>query len=89
MSGATYVLPSAVAPNASVDISVAMTAPAKTGTLRGDWQMSTAGGQFFGDIVYVQIVVGGAGTTSTAATSTPGTSTSTPTSTPTVSPTPP
>jgi hypothetical protein len=89
MSGATYVLPSAVAPNASVDISIAMTAPAKTGTLRGDWQMSTAGGQFFGDIVYVQIIVGGAGTTSTAATSTAGASTSTPTGTPTVTLTPP
>lgn len=74
MSGATYTLPSAVAPNATFDISVAMTAPARTGTLRGDWQMSTAGGQFFGDIVYVQIVVGG----SAATTSTPGNATSTP-----------
>lgn len=69
MNGATYVLPSAVAPNATVDISVTMNAPAKTGTLRGDWQMSTAGGQFFGDIIYVQIVVGG-GTTVTAITGT-------------------
>jgi hypothetical protein len=77
MSGATYVLPSAIAPNATLDISVAMTAPAKTGTLRGDWQMSTAGGQFFGDIVYVQIVVGG-GTASTAVTSTTGGATNTP-----------
>lgn len=74
MSGATYVLPSAVAPNATVDISVAMVAPARAGTLRGDWQMSTAGGQFFGDIVYVQIVVGAGA----AITSTPGSSTSTP-----------
>lgn len=74
MSGATYTLASAVAPNATFDISVAMTAPARTGTLRGDWQMSTASGQFFGDIVYVQIVVGGA----VAITSTPGSATSTP-----------
>lgn len=85
MNGATYVLPSAVAPNSTVDISIAMTAPAKTGTLRGDWQMSTAGGQFFGDIVYVQIVVG-AGTTGTAVTSTPGTATNTPTPTATGTP---
>lgn len=74
MNGATYVLPLAVAPNATVDISIAMIAPARAGTLRGDWQMSTAGGQFFGDIVYVQIVVGAAA----GVTSTPGSSTSTP-----------
>jgi hypothetical protein len=74
MSGVTYVLPSAVAANATMDISVAMTAPARAGTLRGDWQMSTAGGQFFGDIVYVQIVVGGGAAT----TNTPGSTTSTP-----------
>jgi hypothetical protein len=80
MGGATYVLPSAVAPNSIVDLSIAMIAPAKTGTQRGDWQLSTAGGQFFGDIVYVQIVVGGS--TGTATTSTPGTATASPTSTP-------
>ena len=78
MSGVTYVLPSAIAPNATVDISVAMVAPARSGTLRGDWQMSTAGGQFFGDIVYVQIVVGGAA----AITNTPGTPAATSTNTP-------
>jgi uncharacterized protein affecting Mg2+/Co2+ transport len=77
MSGVTYVLPSAVAPNATFDISVAMVAPARSGTLRGDWQMATAGGQFFGDIVYVQIVVGGA-----SATNTPGTPAATSTNTP-------
>ena len=77
MNGTTYVLPSSVAPNATADLSIPMIAPTKTGTLRGDWQMSTAGGQFFGDIVYVQIVVGG-GTASTAVTSTPGGATSTP-----------
>lgn len=78
MSGVTYVLPSAVAPNATFDVSVAMVAPARSGTLRGDWQMSTAGGQFFGDIVYVQIVVGGAAAT----TNTPGTPAATSTNTP-------
>ena len=92
MNGATYVLPSAVAANATVDISVEMTAPAKTGTLRGDWQMSTAGGQFFGDIVYVQVVVGGTtGTaisaTGTAITATVAAATATPSQTP-VTPSP-
>lgn len=71
MSGATYTLPSSVAVNAEVDISIAMVAPSKTGTLRGNWRMQTAAGQFFGDEVFVQIVVGGATLTPTKATSTP------------------
>jgi len=89
MSGVTYTLPSSVAPNATLDISVAMIAPSKTGTLRGNWRMQTAGGQFFGDEVYVQIVVGGSGATGTAATATTSsavTSTVTPTTTPTANP---
>lgn len=59
MGGTTYTVPSAVAAGAVTDISVAMTAPNKTGTIRGNWRMSTASGQFFGDEVYVQIVIGG------------------------------
>ena len=60
MSGATYTLPSAVAVSATLDISIAMTAPTnKTGAVRGNWRMSTAAGQFFGDEVYVIVVVGG------------------------------
>ena len=66
MSGTTYTLPSAVAAGAVTDISVPMTAPNKTGTIRGNWRMSTASGQFFGDEVYVQVVIGGG----TAATNT-------------------
>ncbi|MEW6083190.1 MAG: NBR1-Ig-like domain-containing protein [Chloroflexota bacterium] len=91
MSGVTFTLPSAVAPNATLDISVAMIAPSKSGTLRGNWRMQTAGGQFFGDEVYVQIVVGGSAATGTAATSTgvTATVTATPTTTPTVILTPP
>ena len=87
MGGATYTLPSAVTAGDVTDISVAMTAPSKTGTLRGNWRMSTAAGQFFGDEVYVQVVVGGGGTvptnTGAAATSTTG-----PTSTATTAPAP-
>lgn len=67
MSGVTYTLPSAVAVNATVDISVAMTAPTtKTGAIRSNWRMSTAGGQFFGDEVYVVVTVGGTAVTATA-----------------------
>ena len=89
MGGTSYTLPSAVAAGAVTDISVPMTAPSKTGTLRGNWRMSTAAGQFFGDEVYVQVVVGGGA----AATNTPGTgatSTTSPASaTPTITMTPP
>jgi hypothetical protein len=60
MGGSTYTVPSSVAAGAVVDISVPMTAPNKTGTIRGNWKMSTASGQFFGDEVYVQITIGGA-----------------------------
>lgn len=79
MGGATYTLPAAVPVNGIVDLSVAMTAPTnKTGAVRGNWRMQTAGGQFFGDEVYVIVVVGGATVTPTK-----GTATVTPTVTPT------
>jgi hypothetical protein len=66
MSGATYTLPQSVPANTEMDISVAMTAPSKTGSIRGNWRMSTAGGQFFGDEVYLVILVGGTGGTATS-----------------------
>lgn len=86
MSGATFTLPSAVPANTDLDISVAMVAPTnKTGTLRGNWRMSTAAGQFFGDEVFVQVVVGGTALTNTSPaptnTSVPPTSTVEPTAT--------
>jgi hypothetical protein len=65
MNGATYTLTQSVAPNAQIDISVAMTAPNKTGSIRGNWRMSTAAGQFFGDEVYLVILVGGGGVVET------------------------
>jgi hypothetical protein len=86
MGGATVTLPSAVAAGAVYDISVPMTAPNRSGTLRGNWRMQTAAGQFFGDEVYVQVVVGGgaaATNTGSAATSTTSPATSTVTATPT------
>lgn len=61
MGGATFTLPSAVAAGATLDISIPMTAPNKSGTLRGDWQMFTAGGAAIPSGVYVQVVVGGGG----------------------------
>jgi hypothetical protein len=91
MGGATYTLPAAVAVNATVDISVAMTAPTnKTGAVRSNWRMSTAAGQFFGDEVYVIVVIGGTAATNTgsAPTSTTGAPTETPTNTVTPTSTP-
>jgi Ig-like domain-containing protein len=87
MGGTTFTVPSSIAAGAVTDISVPMTAPNKTGTLRGNWRMSTASGQFFGDEVYVQVVIGGGGAAATntgaapAATSTtaPPADTATPT----------
>lgn len=81
MSGATYTLPSAVPVNTEIDISIAMVAPAKTGTLRGNWRMQTAAGQFFGDEVFVQIVVGGGTMTPTNTTVPPTATTEAPTAT--------
>ena len=79
--GATAVtLPSSVAAGSTYDVSVPMTAPNAAGTVRGNWRMSTATGQFFGDEVFVVIVVGGAG--APAATNTTGPAAATATSTP-------
>ncbi|MBK8421542.1 NBR1-Ig-like domain-containing protein [Candidatus Villigracilis saccharophilus] len=60
MSGTTYALPQNVPANTEFDISINMTAPSKTGAIRGKWRISTAAGQYFGDEVYVLIPVGGA-----------------------------
>jgi Ig-like domain from next to BRCA1 gene len=79
MGGTTYTVPSSVAAGAVTDISVPMVAPNKTGTIRGNWRMSTASGQFFGDEVYVQVVIGGgAAATNTSGPATSSTSTTAP-----------
>jgi Ig-like domain-containing protein len=72
--GSAFTLPASVAAGQTYDISVPMTAPDKTGTLRSNWRMSTANGQYFGDEVFVVIVVGNASaqpTNTVEATSTP------------------
>jgi len=81
MGGSSIALASVVEPGSEVDLSVDLTAPTTAGTYRGNWLMTNASGTFFGDEVYVQIVVSAA-----AATSTPSAS-STPTLTPTATPT--
>ena len=80
MGGSTYVLPASITSGAQTDIPVPMTAPTTPGTYKGNWRMSTAGGEFFGNEVFVVIVVGAA-STATPATAT-ATATPTATSTP-------
>lgn len=82
MGGTAKTLGQSVAPGAEIDISIPMTAPNKTGTVRGNWRMSTAGGTFFGDELYVIINLGSGTTTVTVTktgTVTPATKTMTPT----------
>ena len=69
--GSAFTLPSSVASGATYDISVPMTTPNKTGTLRSNWRMSTATGQYFGDEVFVVIVVGNASAPAATNTSAP------------------
>ncbi len=89
MNGATYTLPQSVPANTELNISIDMTAPTnKAGSLRSNWRMSTAAGGFFGDEVYVLILISGtAGTTTKTSTPAAG-NTSTPAPTGTETPTP-
>ncbi len=73
MGASSVALTKAVAPGAETEISVPMTAPTASGSARGNWRMSTATGTYFGDEIYVLIVVGGSTATPTlpAASATP------------------
>ncbi len=91
MSGSSVVLKDAVQAGKEVELSVALTAPSSSGTYRGNWRMTTASGTYFGDEIYVLIVVSGSTATVTlkaSATSTvASTATPSPTYTATESPT--
>ncbi|MEN9563182.1 MAG: hypothetical protein RIR73_1426 [Chloroflexota bacterium] len=80
MGGVATPLTVTVAPGASGDISVAMTAPAAAGDAIGYWILTNDSGQNFGTSFYVKVKVGGTATTGTAVTGTPGTVTATLTS---------
>ena len=64
MGSSAIVLDKPVNPGAEIDLSVVMIAPSNSGNIRSTWRMSTATGTFFGDEVYVLIVVGSGGNTS-------------------------
>jgi uncharacterized membrane protein len=58
MGAPSYVaLSSSVSPGSEVNINIPMTAPSTTGTYTGYWRMNNPSRVFFGDQVYVQIVV--------------------------------
>jgi hypothetical protein len=88
MSGTTLKLEKTVKPGAEIELSVALTAPTTPGTYRSNWRMSTESGAYFGDEVYVLIVVSGtpAASSSPTATGTKG-PTATTTATATITPT--
>jgi len=81
MNGATLVLDKAVNPGAEQELSIVMKAPNKAGSVRGTWRMSTAGGAFFGDQMFVLITVGGTTTITTTVTKTTTVGTATATKT--------
>lgn len=66
MGATAFTLPASVASGATYDISVPMTAPNTSGTIRGNWRMATTSGQLFGDEVFVVISVAGGGSANTA-----------------------
>jgi hypothetical protein len=91
MAGTTLVMDKAVSPGGQINLSIAMTAPAKTGVVRGNWRMSTLAGVFFGDEEYIIIVLGGTATATTTPAAPSATATTTPaapSATPTTSTTP-
>ncbi len=66
MGGVATPLTVTVAPGASGDVSVAMTAPATAGDAIGYWILTNESGQNFGSSFYVKVKVGGTtGTTTT------------------------
>jgi hypothetical protein len=83
MGGAALTLDKTVAPGEEIDLSIVMTAPSDPGSYQGNWRMTTTNGTFFGDEVYVLIIVGEGNTATPTGTQIPASETSTSTATPT------
>ncbi|KAI1282040.1 Protein NBR1 -like protein [Halotydeus destructor] len=63
MSRCDRVIVDSLEPNQSSHVSVEMFSPSKSGIYEGQWRMSTATGQFFGDTIWVIISVSDGGVT--------------------------
>jgi hypothetical protein len=85
MDGSTTKLSASVSAGDAVNISVGMYAPLTAGTYTGYWRMQNAVGTFFGEAVFVKIVVS-SGTVTISLTPTKTGTASAQTSTPTPSP---
>lgn len=81
MGAAALTLGKTVHPGEETDLSIMMTAPTEPGSHQGNWRMATSAGTFFGDEVYVLIVVSDSGTTTATPTETQNPETETPTTT--------
>jgi hypothetical protein len=88
MGGTSVTLEDSVLAGRETDLSVELTAPETAGTYRGNWRMTTASGSYFGDEVYVLIVVGDATVTPTVKASASPTVGVTPSATPSPTDTP-
>ncbi len=66
MGGSAITLEENVEPGEETELSVDLVAPQDPGVYQGNWRMATAGIEYFGDVLYVLIEVGGADATSTA-----------------------
>lgn len=90
MDGSTTKLPASVEAGDTVNISVGMYTPKTAGTYTGYWRMQNAAGTFFGESVFVKIVVSSGTVTITPTPTATGTGsfhTRTPTSSPVNTPT--
>jgi hypothetical protein len=63
MDGVITYVPHAVDPGDALEISIGLVAPSEAGTQTSYWQLRNADGNFFGEMVYVQIVVSGGSAT--------------------------
>lgn len=81
MGGSSLTLEGAVNAGTEAELSVTLTAPTEAGTYRSNWIMTDFGGTYFGDEVYVFIIVNGSASSTPSVQST-STSTETPTETP-------
>jgi hypothetical protein len=81
MDGSSTALSSSLSSGGTLSVPVSMVAPTSTGTYTGYWKLKNAAGTFFGEAVYVQIVVSDDASTITPTTMATDEYTSTPTST--------